>query len=138
MSYFCLNFILFLVVKFKIRKVRRKKSKGIREIIAYRSKMIVYKPGPLTHRDLRKLKLVVKGTRKCHCPCLDSTTNPSSKIKRQGKKKSFYLAMGRKVAHKFLVTVLYKWPKKSRVLKRSSKDFLGAKHCPYFGNANLS
>ena len=118
----------------KIRRVREKKSKGIREIIADKKKRVIYKLGPLTKRDVRKLKLVVKGSKKCVCPPLDDVPSLSTKSKKKGKKnRMFYLVMGRKVDRKLLVTVLHSWAKKNKVLKQASRTHFGATQCPEFG-----
>ena len=120
----------------KIKKlILKKKSRGIREIVAERKRRIVYKSGPLNRADLKRMRLVVKGPKQCDCPLLDDVLSKKSKRKKKGRKnKPFYLAMGRKVGKKLLVTVLHKWPKRNKVLGDASGNNFGADDCPDFGS----
>ena len=77
----------------------------------------------------------------CDCPTLDNpptSGRPVKKKKKARKNKNYYLAMGRKVGKKLLVSVLYVWAKKNKVLKKASKTNFGADECPNFGRKYLS
>ena len=129
--------MLFLVLKIRLRRIRERKNKGIREIVAYRKKKTIYKLGPLTKRDLRRLKFVVKGSRRCQCPQLDRLE--IAKAKKLGKKNQYYfLVMGRKMERKLMVTVLHSWQKRNRALKIANKTRFGGNQCPELRNSRYS
>ena len=124
----------------KIKRIRVKKNGAVREVVADRKRRVIYKSGPLNTTDMKRMKLLVKGSERCDCPTLDNAmTKLIRNRQKKGKKnKAFYLAMGRKVGKKLLVTVLHSWPKKNKILKLASRDNFGDRDCPAFGSLGSS
>lgn len=103
------------VLKVKIRSV--KTSRKDLKLMTEKRKRVIYQQGSLKKKDLRKLTLLIRGGKSCTCPHLE----PKGKGKK--KKKDFYLVMGGKVGRKLLVSAIYRWPKKLKMLKKLSKKF---------------
>uniref|UniRef100_H2YBY2 Secreted frizzled-related protein 1 n=1 Tax=Ciona savignyi TaxID=51511 RepID=H2YBY2_CIOSA len=86
------------VIKIRVKKIKNKKNRGIREILADKKKRVIYKNGPLEERDHQRMKLFVIGRKRCTCPELDelasakrsrrtrSVANELSRWKRGSKK----------------------------------------------------
>nr|NP_001071964.1 secreted frizzled-related protein precursor [Ciona intestinalis]BAE06682.1 secreted frizzled-related protein [Ciona intestinalis] len=144
------------VIKIRVKKIKNKKSRGIREVFADKKKRVIYKNGPLDKRDNKKMKLYVIGRKRCTCPQLDdavtkkprrgrSEADEHSRSKRgarkkknkkggkkKRKKKKFYLVMGRKDGRKLKVTVIHAWDKNKRILNTAARNNFGARDCPSF------
>nr|CAB3266010.1 sFRP1/5 secreted frizzled-related protein precursor [Phallusia mammillata] len=123
---FCASEFMFKAYFNKL-KISGKGSK--RQIRFKKKKRTVYKQGPLKDRDLKRkyLKLSIPSSRRCDCPQVDdlvSKKGDKKGKKRKGKKKKVaFLVMGRKVNRKLLVTVIHKWDKKNKLLKKMEKKF---------------
>ncbi|CAK8672032.1 secreted frizzled-related protein 1-like isoform X2 [Clavelina lepadiformis] len=131
------------VLKIKVKRMKTRASKGTRDITADKRRRVIYKNGPLSKQDLKRLKLVVKGSKKCDCPQLDNPPDEGKKKKskkkkkKKKKKKNFYLVMGRKVGRKLYVNIIHLWGKKNKILKKAAKKTFGADGCPSFGNPEM-
>ncbi|XP_043912843.1 secreted frizzled-related protein 5 [Protopterus annectens] len=99
------------VVKLKIKETTT--ENGDRKLLTRKRKKIL-KLGTLNKRELREMVIYLKNGSTCQCHQLDQHQND-------------FLIMGRKVAHKFILTFIHKWERKSMSL-RSFKYF----HCPSF------
>ena len=125
---------------------------GERVITADQRKREIFKMGTLEKQDLKRMRLIVRGT-ECLCPQLDVKSRHSTKEQKRrlqrdadivnrktkkGKEKKrkrrteFYLIMGRKVGQKLLVTVIYKWQGKNKAFKKAQKEYFGKRPCPTF------
>lgn len=113
------------MIKAYFSKVKISGKGAKRQIKFKKKKRKVYKQGPLKDRDLQRkyLKLSIPSSRSCNCPQVDALVSKKGKRKKGRKKKVAFLVMGRKVNKKLLVTVIHKWDKKNRVLKKMEKKF---------------
>lgn len=119
--------------------MKAKKRKGSRRITASKKRRVIYKQGPLGRKDLRRLRLYLNGSKRCQCPALDDAFSKKSQKKKKGRKnKPYFLVMGRKKGRKFVINVLHNWPKRSRVLRKASRNHFGSSNCPDFGSVNAS
>ncbi|XP_072410251.1 secreted frizzled-related protein 1-like isoform X1 [Chiloscyllium punctatum] len=102
-------------LKMKIKEV--KKENGDRKIIPQKKKKPL-KLGPLKKKDLKKLTLYIKNGADCPCHQLDNLN-------------SNFLIMGRKVNKQNLLTVIHRWDKKSKEVKKAVKK-MKTHVCPTF------